>query len=494
MLCKALPSLLLGAALLPSLVAAQQTTPPAPEPLREFRGAWVATVDNIDWPSKPGLGVAQLKREAIALLDRIAELNMNAVIFQVRPQADALYPSKLEPWSYYLSGRQGKAPAGGFDPLRFWIEEAHARGLELHAWFNPYRASHPAHKGPLHPSSIVRSHPKLVHKLGNKGYYWMDPAYGAVQDHSAAVVMDVVRRYDIDGVHFDDYFYPYSSYNNGKDFPDNASYAAYRKGGGKLARKDFRRAAVNGFIKRLYREIHQAKPRVKFGISPFGIWRPGHPRGIAGMDQYDKLYADARLWLHKGWVDYLMPQLYWPISQVPQSYPVLLGWWKRQNLQDRQLWPGIMPRGGPGDASAAKELLGQIMVARGMLPQRPGTCLFSAKRLMGENHHILAAYRKAYRQPALVPATPWLDAKAPAAPRALSMLQSSSGKPSLRWKSKAKDLAGFVLYLRRDKQWSYRILPRQLRSLPLNEGPGDELLLSAFDRCGNESPKARLMH
>ena len=485
-------TLVLTGVVLPSFAVAQTDAPPPPEPLREFRGAWVATVDNIDWPSEPGLSVAKLKQETHAILDRLARLRMNAVVFQVRPQADAFYPSKIEPWSYYLTGRQGRAPANGFDPLAYWVEQAHARGLELHAWFNPYRANHPAHKGPLHASSIVRTRPKLVHKLGNKGYYWMDPAYKAVQDHSAAVVMDVVRRYDIDGVHFDDYFYPYDSYNDGKDFPDGASYAAYRKSGGRLSRGDFRRTAVNGFVKRIYREIRAAKPHVKFGISPFGIWRPGHPRGIAGMDQYDKLYADARLWLREGWVDYWMPQLYWPISQIPQSFPVLLGWWERENVQGRQLWPGIMPRGNPSDPGIAKEMLSQIMITRGMLPRGPGTCLFSAKRLMGQDNRLVDAYRKAFQKPALVPATPWLDAKAPPAPSGLQLGRISSGKSALVWKSTAKDIAGYVLYERKGTRWSYRILPRVVTTVVLDKGPADELLLSAFDRAGNESPKAKL--
>jgi uncharacterized lipoprotein YddW (UPF0748 family) len=189
-----------------------------PDVEREFRAVWVATVANIDWPSKPGLSTEEQKAEAIAILDKVRQLNMNAVVFQVRAQADSFYASALEPWSYYLTGEQGKAPEPYYDPLEFWVEEAHARGIELHAWFNPYRAAHPSMRGELAQSSIVNTSPELVRPLGDNGYYWMVPTKLEVQKHSFDVVMDVVERYDVDGIHFDDYFYPYESYNDGKIF------------------------------------------------------------------------------------------------------------------------------------------------------------------------------------------------------------------------------------------------------------------------------------
>ena len=310
-----------------------------PHAAREFRAAWVATVANINWPSKPGLTSKEQQQEAIALLDFLKSNNFNAVIFQVRPQADAFYQSELEPWSYFLTGEQGKAPEPFYDPLHFWIEAAHDRGLELHAWLNPYRAHHTTGKA-VTEHSIIKKRPELVVKLQD-GQYWMDPSLEGTKEHSTAVVMDLVKRYDLDGIHFDDYFYPYDSYNGGKDFPDDKSWAAYRAGGGDLSRGDWRRESVNSFISNLYKKIKAEKPHVKFGLSPFGIWRPGYPESISGYDQYDKLYADARLWLNKGWIDYFTPQLYWTINKIPQSFPVLLGWWKSENLQKRHLWPGI---------------------------------------------------------------------------------------------------------------------------------------------------------
>ena len=207
--------------------------------------------------------------------------------------------------------------------LQFWVEAAHERGLELHVWLNPYRAHHVS-GGEVSDSSVVKKMPDLVVKL-KEGYWWFDPSIKGTQDHGVAVVMDIVKRYDIDGVHFDDYFYPYPSYNGNEDFPDSTSWKQYMAGGGKLSRGDWRRESVNTFIHRLYKEIKAEKKHVKFGLSPFGTWRPGHPEGVVGFDQYDQLYADAKLWLNKGWIDYFSPQLYWPINRIPLSFPGVVG-------------------------------------------------------------------------------------------------------------------------------------------------------------------------
>ncbi|MCH8980354.1 MAG: family 10 glycosylhydrolase, partial [Armatimonadetes bacterium] len=210
------------------------TEGPAGPAMREFRAAWIATVANIDWPSEPGLSNAELKQEMIVILDLCEKNNFNAVIFQVRPAGDAMYKSDLEPWSYFLTGEQGKAPASGWDPLTFVVAEAHDRGLEVHCWFNPYRAKHPGQKTGLDPLHIKVRKPELVKQLGK--YLWMDPGEPEVQDHSFNVFMDVVERYDIDGVHIDDYFYPYPSYAGGADFPDEPSWQKYKQAGGELER------------------------------------------------------------------------------------------------------------------------------------------------------------------------------------------------------------------------------------------------------------------
>ena len=371
-----------------------------PKPLREFRGVWIATVANIDWPSKPGLTTAEQQRELLSLLDRAVQLRLNAIIFQIRPACDAMYASKIEPWSEYLTGRMGQAPSPYYDPLAFAVEEAHKRGLELHAWFNPYRAHHFQSFSPISANHISKTHPNLVRHYGK--YLWLDPGEREVQDYSLSVVMDVVKRYDIDGVHFDDYFY-LSAEDAGVrdgDFPDEASWKKFGAAG-KLSREDWRRENVNQFVERVYTSITAAKPWVKFGISPFGIWRPGYPAQIRGSDACTKYFADSRKWLVNGWVDYLAPQLYWPIEQREQSFPVLLNWWAQQNPKDRQIFSGIAA------SSAWKwkpdEIQNQIHLTR-QQHGADGYILYSMKSLLNN----LALFQKIERdinpQPVLVPA------------------------------------------------------------------------------------------
>ncbi|HAM10044.1 MAG: hypothetical protein A2X04_07205 [Bacteroidetes bacterium GWF2_41_9] len=473
---------------------------------REFRAAWVATVANVNWPSKPGLPVEQQKKEAIELLDLLFNNNFNAVIFQVRPQCDAMYQSDLEPWSYYLTGKQGKAPDPYYDPLEFWIKEAHTRGIELHAWLNPYRAHHVS-GGEVSDASIVKKRTELVVKL-EQGYWWMEPTKQATQDQTYNVVMDLVRRYDLDGIHFDDYFYPYPSYNNDKDFPDEESWQAYQKSGGKLSRGDWRRESVNILVERIYKGIKAEKPYVKFGLSPFGIWRPYNPPSISGFDQHNVLYADARKWLNKGWVDYYSPQLYWQINQIPQSYPLLLGWWKDENKKGRHLWPGISLSIQPV-SKLIDETLNQIMVARGMLPESPGVVHWSIGPLQYSPGLAKAISDGPYKKKALVPSSPWLDKKRPVAPE----INISPDKDILRvsWVNKDKDAIGrWVVYFKHGSQWNYDIFGNSItsdsvpafvvnQSLLNRVDPGtitkpedvllplDSIAVSAVDRFGNES-------
>lgn len=470
------------------------THPPGqPAAEREFRAAWVATVANINWPSKPGLPVDSQKKEALALLDFLKDKNFNAVVFQVRPQADALYQSDLEPWSYYLTGIQGKAPEPFYDPLQFWVEEAHNRGLELHVWLNPYRAHHKS-GGPVSDQSLVKRKPELVVYLKD-GYWWFDPSLKETKAHSTAVVMDLVKRYDIDGVHFDDYFYPYREYNKGDDFPDSTSYAAYQAGGGKLSRSDWRREAVNSFIENLYKEIKKEKRHVKFGLSPFGIWRPGYPEGICCFDQYDLLYADAKKWLNQGWVDYFSPQLYWPINRMAVSYPVLHGWWRDENTKGRHLWPGISV-GGDTSARNVSEIMSQIMINRGMVPQSKGVIHWSIGQVYRNENMQKGLLNGPYKNSALVPASPWLDNNAPLAP-AVS-LKNVADSLTLTWThANAEDVFRWVVYTKYGNTWSYQILNRTDRTFTLprsvmngkQQAALQSWTVSAVDRMGNESEK-----
>ncbi|SJZ64689.1 glycoside hydrolase family 10 protein [Sediminibacterium ginsengisoli] len=459
---------------------------------REFRAAWIATVANINWPSKPGLSSQEQQREAIEQLDYLQTHHFNAVILQVRPQADALYKSELEPWSYFLTGQQGKAPEPLYDPLEFWVKEAHDRGMELHVWLNPYRAHHVSGKE-ISAQSVVKTNPEMVVKL-KEGYWWMDPAQKATQDRTSAVVKDLVKRYDIDGVHFDDYFYPYPSYNGDEDFPDNASWTAYQAAGGKLSRADWRRESVNILIERLYKEIKAEKKHVKFGLSPFGIWRPGYPASVEGLDQYDKLYADAKLWLNKGWIDYFTPQLYWTINDIPHSFPVLLGWWSEENTLKRHLWPGINV-GRDTAYKTVNEILSQIMITRGMQPESKGVVHWSLSSDMKNTVLSKSLLAGPYKREALVPASPWLDDKAPEAPTATKTDKGDKVVINLSHANSA-DIFRWVVYYQYGNKWDYRILNRNELSLELARQTGDKtkqnlgkIAVTAVDRVGNESAR-----
>src|SRR5690606_30022614 len=424
---------------------------------REFRAAWIATVANINWPSKPGLSTEEQKKEALDLLNFLQQHHFNAAILQVRPQADALYHSNLEPWSYYLTGAQGKAPDPYYDPLEFWVEEAHDRGIELHVWLNPYRAHHIVGKE-ISDQSIVKTNPELVMKL-KEGYWWMDPSQQGTQDRTTNVVMDLVTRYDIDGVHFDDYFYPYPSYNLNEDFPDNASWNNYLANGGELSRGDWRRESVNKLIERIYLNIKEVKLQVKFGLSPFGMYRPGYPASISGFDQYEELYADARLWLNKGWIDYFTPQLYWPVNRIQQSFPVLLGWWNQENTHQRHLWPGISVGRDTTDKNA-DETFNQVMISRGMLPNSMGVVHWSISSLTSNPKTSKVLLDGPYKKKALVPSSPWLDNTRPAPPTVtFSHLQDEI---NISWTPENQnDVFRTVVYYRYGNLWNYEILNRK---------------------------------
>ena len=481
---------------------------PPPSP-REFRAAWVSTVANIDWPKKSNLNGAQQRAEAIAILERAKSLNLNAVVLQVRPSADAIYPSRLEPWSEYLTGAQGVAPQPMYDPLAFWITEAHARGLQLHAWFNPYRARHSGAKSPLSASHIAKTNPAAVKSYGK--FLWMDPAEEAASKQTLDVVLDVVKRYDIDGVHIDDYFYPYpieaagsageaaaldGNGGNGAtrvelDFPDQPAWQRYLLAGGKLGRADWRRQNVNQLIEALYTGIHREKSWVLFGISPFGLGKPAlRPAGIVGFSQYDKLYADAELWLANGWLDYLTPQLYWAIAPKPQAYPVLLDYWVAQNSQGRHIWPGLFTSriGAPTRDFPPQEIVQQIGVTRARLGAS-GHVHFSMAALM-ENRKGISDQLKAghYAFAALVPASPWLGSAAPGAPRVVARREAGAVVLTL---APGKDNAQYAIWSRYGSEWRFAVAPASRADWRLADDPAlgaaSAVFVNAVDRLGNES-------
>jgi uncharacterized lipoprotein YddW (UPF0748 family) len=457
-----------------------------PPPAREFRSAWIATVGNIDWPSKPGLPVAQQKAELVSLLDRAAQMHFNAVLFQVRPVSDALYASGIEPWSEYLSGRQGQPPVPFYDPLAFAITEAHKRGLELHAWFNPFRAGHPESRSPAAANHITRTHPELIWHYGTET--WMDPGEPFSQNRALAVVLDVVKRYDVDGVVLDDYFYPYPIQNAAKkdiDFPDYASWKKYGSHSG-LSREDWRRDNVNRFVQKLSAEIKAAKPKVQFGISPFGIWRPGNPPSVKGFDSYEKICADSRKWLMNGWVDYLSPQLYWPIKSPQQSFPALLNWWRAQNPQGRHIWPALYDA-AVGHKFPIEEIPRQIQITRQQAD--PGTSHFSIKSVF--NNAVLAGMIRAeYAQPALVPASPWIDATPP--PKPALTVDFWKNSTHIHWDNSAGEPARWWLFqVRTNKNvWNTQIFPAGQTDCYLDNVTLEIVSVRAVDKLGNLSAPA----
>lgn len=393
----------------------QQVNETAPEPVREFRAAWVATVFNLDWPSRAGLSAAEQKAELLHIIEQASRLRLNALVLQVRPNGDALYKSALEPWSAWLSG-PGQDP--GYDPLAFAIAEAHRRGIEIHAWFNPFRAT--VSSRPVGRGHISRRQPGWLLKAGSTTI--LNPGKAQARGHVLRVIMDVVKRYNIDGVHLDDYFYPYPPHHRVADGRTPAQ----------------RRAAIDTFVQELYRQVKSVKPHVRVGISPFGIWQPGFPAEVeAGVNAYEDLACDARKWLARGWVDYLSPQLYWR-CEGPQSFPALMRWWSGIN-PSRPVWPGIASvrinsKEDPG--RKASEIGRQIAFSRSLARQSSGQFFWSWKSLGTNRGGIQKELSRFYRSIALPPAMPWSGSTRPARPTVQA--QDSAQGCSITWQGTAR--------------------------------------------------------
>jgi len=458
------------------------TSPPAIQ--REMRGLWIATVANIDWPSRSNLGADQQRAELVDILDRAAAAGFNAIIFHVRPAGDAVYRSSIEPWGAMLSGTQGGDP--GYDPLAFAVQEAHARGLELHAWINPFRAGNTSDSARLAPTHLFNTRRDLARVYGTQ--LWLDPGEQAVHDHVMRVISDIVQRYDIDAIHADDYFYPYQqtdAANRVIPFPDSATYA---RSGTSLALADWRRANVDRFVERMYREVHAIKPTIKVGISPFGIWRPGSPVGVTGLDAYATIYADARRWLQEGWVDYLAPQLYWSIAAPQQSFPALLDWWIQQSTRARHVWPGLAAyrvADGTATAFATDEIASQVRLTRAR-PAGTGHLLYNTTSTLKRNGGAVAASLAGdlYKSRAILPASTWLDAAAPSAPvvavtvagGAAVSVTPGEGEPARWWVVRSRTSAG----------WTTKVVFGTERSVTLPGGVS-RVIVNAVDQAGNVS-------
>lgn len=412
-------------------------------PQYELRGVWVATVDNIDWPSKKGLSIDEQKKEFIHLLDLHEHNGMNALFVQVRPAADALYPSQFEPWSEFLTGQQGVAPSPFYDPLQFMIEETHKRGMEFHAWLNPYRAVFNVTKSSVASNHITKIHPEWFLTYGTIKYF--NPGLPEVREHVAKVVKDLITRYNLDGIHMDDYFYPYRI--AGKEFPDEKTY---RNSGSKLDKETWRRSNCDSIIRLLHDVITATNSRIKFGISPFGVWRnkdkdPEGSETKAGQTNYDDLYADILLWLKEGWIDYVAPQLYWERGHKLCDYDVLLKWWN-EHAYGKQVFIGhALYRAGTSPAWKNKnELPNEIKALRNYATTQ-GSIFFSSKSFENNpNGFSDSLHFNYYALPAIVPPMAWIDSVPPAKP-SFEKLKNNNYKLTYKGKEKIKGYAVYAL-------------------------------------------------
>ena len=479
-----------------SLAVQAQFVSTSAHPKREFRAAWIQAVNG----QFRGIPTDRLKQILINQLNSLQGAGINAVIFQVRPEADALYASQYEPWSRFLTGVQGKAPEPYWDPMQFMIEECHKRSMEFHAWINPYRVK-TSLKNELSPIHIYNSHPEWFVTYGDQLYF--DPALPESRNHICKVITDIVSRYDVDAIHMDDYFYPYPI--KGKDFPDDASFARY--GGGFSNKTDWRRSNVNILIQKIHETVRGLKPWVKFGVSPFGIYRnqSSDPLGSAtnGLQNYDDLYADVLMWINNGWVDYNIPQIYWEIGHPAADYDNLIHWWAK-HAASRPLFIGQDVMRTVNKADARNPLQNQMpakMKLQRSLPTVQGSCQWYAAAVVDNAGNYRTMLEKEYhRYPALIPESPFMDDKAPGKVKKVKMVWTYEG-PVLFWTApKAKDemdkAVQYVVY-RFDKKEKVNlddashivaITRDHFYPLPYNDGKTKyQYVVTALDRLHNES-------
>ena len=468
---------------------------------REFRGAWIQCVNG----QFMGIGTEAMQRTLTYQLNELQKDGCNAIIFQVRPECDALYESKLEPWSYYLTGVQGEKPNPYWDPLQWMIDECHRRGMELHAWINPYRAKTKSPHQNATNHVIVR-HPEWTFEYD--GLTLLNPAYKECRDYICDVVKDILERYDVDGLHIDDYFYPYPV--AGVEIPDEAQYRADPNG--MKNRDDWRRYNVNLFIQQVYETIHQTKPWVKFGVSPFGIYRnqKSDPNGSKtnGLQNYDQLYADVLLWDANGWMDYCVPQLYWEIGNKAADYDELIHWWNR-HLTRTPLYIGEDVERTVKYADLTNKNQHQLaakMALHAELPRIQGTVLWYAKAAVDNVGNYGTLLRNNYwRTPALQPLMPHIDKKAPKAPRKLKAVRMDDGEHVLFWtapkgKGWQDEAASYVVYCFEkgesinidDPSKIVKVTTDCLYMIPAGQHGRFTYVVTALDRMQNESKLAKV--
>lgn len=413
---------------------------------RELRATWIATVANIDWPSNKHLSASRQKEEFVKILDEHKENGMNAVIVQVRPVADVLYPSSLEPWSAYLTGEQGKSPTPYYNPLAFMIEEAHKRNMEFHAWFNPYRASMGSSIDHISTDHPLKLHPEWFVEYASKWYY--NPGNPEARSFVLNAIMEVVKHYNLDAVHFDDYFYPYRKPN--LEFPDEETF---QKHGAEYFtdKENWRRYNVDAFVEELSYRIKKEKPFVKFGISPFGVWRnkskdPEGSNTRAGQTNYDDLYADVLKWLREGWIDYVTPQIYWHIGHSSADYKTLVEWWSKHTY-GKHLYIGHSAyKVGGKYWEKPTELINQLEW-NARFPNVKGSMFFSSKSLTANPLGVRDLLRDYYKDEAVIPKMRWIDNTPPPSPRLSNVKGNRHLGITIEWEDKAdSDSEYYIIY------------------------------------------------
>ncbi len=475
-------------------------------PKREFRGVWLTTVNNLDWPSHNSLSVAEQKKELIDILDNLQQLHFNAVIFQIRPTADAFYQSETEPWSVYLTGKQGNAPEQNFDPLQFIIKECHQRGMELHAWMNPFRIAQKS-SDELSPENIARRHPEWVVTYGSKQY--LNPGIPEVRQYLNEIVIEVIENYEVDAIHFDDYFYPYPI--AGKTFPDEKEFQQYGKQFESI--ENWRRDNVDQIIETIHNSIKLNKPTVKFGISPFGVWKNYEDNDqisgsvtSAGNTNYDNLYADVIKWQQKGWIDYMIPQIYWEIGHPAVDYITLKNWWSENSFGHHVYIGHAIYKAMDSNKIAwqnPNEIPEQVKIAR-RSEAIQGSAFFRYYHLKQNPLGITNNLQKSlFKAPAFLPTMPWLDNTPPKKPRKLKT-KGLFKLNKLKWKANQRnDFLAYALYFSIAKDTvsldpEHLILFTQENTIDINEivnrfNETTYFWVTAIDRHHNESsPKGPL--
>jgi uncharacterized lipoprotein YddW (UPF0748 family) len=470
---------------------------------REFRAAWIATVSNIDWPSKGGLPSVQQQQEFITRLDQLKYLGCNAVIVQIRPSSDALYDSEIEPWSRFLTGRQGQPPFPFYDPLVFMVEQTHMRNMEFHAWFNPFRALTDSKKNPNPSDHITKRHPDWLVNYGGKTL--LNPGIPEVREYVIKVIMDVVKRYDIDAVHLDDYFYPYRV--AGLEFGDSKAFLKY--GQGFTSKDDWRRNNVSVFVSTLNTNIKGVKPKLKFGISPFGVWRnaskdPEGSQTRGGQTCYDDLYADVMMWMNRGWIDYCLPQLYWEHNHRLVAFNILMPWWDAHSFQ-RHMYYGLgayrMPGVNSGPWAGSKEIMWQMRDIRSQA-LNPGYAFYSTSSFDRLSHAIKDSIHYFNRSISFPPLMKWLDSIPPEAP-IVKAIPSSEGT-LLKWDAinPKNETLRFAIYrfvnnepvnINRNDKIISLLKGKEFLDADANKYKKCTYIVTALDRLWNESKPGNMV-